>query len=366
MAIINNPAVYVKPNMKYMRPAEGTQQAIVRQELDNYLTTLPQKVYSNVDEGVANIVAVGKQIGGVPKSLAVGTFNDAQTASLNGLLKNKLPEQQAEIAKALGVYTGDNAYIPINTGLRGKEIIYDDKFFPQEGQPVYEAQRQLARNVVDAIDELPQHQGVVYRGTVIPTSVDVASTYKPGTTFVDKGIGSSSYMPHEAEYFSQPDLINPGRGINFEISSKYGRETPNTSEGEVIFLPGTRYQIKDVKPDQYKPTVILEDLGTPIDRAVEYQQQSSSIGSQPSGLITTANRLGQQAAVANPVDSVPVIPQKKAKFVVDQNSGQVQSFVDKGDGQYIPHKQYNVSDARKAYGIAKDNGWTVEHEFVGG
>lgn len=392
--------------MKFVRPASGTQQAIVRQELDNYLAALPQKVYPTIDDAVNQTINVGSLIKSSQVQSQINNLLDnirerapkemANFASLNPDLLKKVDQQQHqnlmqnpnkdEIGKALSVYFGNEAYIPINVKLRGQEL-KESRQFPERGKPVYEIQADMARNVIDAVDELPQYSGVVKRGIAIPEATDIAQTYIPGQTFSSKGIISSAYdtpdnfeHPSYGEYWAQHTAEKdfavrgiPHQPVIFEINSKYGRLTPNDTESEIGFQHGNRFRVKKVDPDYMseKDTipmakVILEDLGTPIDRAVEYQQQSSSIGSQPSGLIATANRLGQQAAVVNSVNSVPVVPQKKAKFVVDQNSGQVQSFINKGDGQYIPHKQYNMSDARKAYSIARDNGWAVEHEFVEG
>jgi hypothetical protein len=102
------------------------------------------------------------------------------------------------------------------------------------------------------LNQLPQFIGTVYRGTTLDAAV--SATYSKGSTVTERAFTSSSV-----------GLLKEFQGnTTFVISSRHGREISKLSvfpsEGEVLFVPGTRFRVLDVEPTQTSTTIYLDEV----------------------------------------------------------------------------------------------------------
>lgn len=144
--------------------------------------------------------------------------------SFSGRKKPAQAELTQNDVDALGSYTGAGSR-DINSALR------TDNISP--------AQQARIDDVNAALAKLPDHEGVVYRGTQLPR--DVIDSYKEGEVVTEKAFTSSS--------------VNPGGAFNgdtrFRIVSKTGKDVSPYStaqqaghmEDEVLFKSGTKFNV---------------------------------------------------------------------------------------------------------------------------
>jgi hypothetical protein len=98
----------------------------------------------------------------------------------------------------------------------------------------------------EALDKLPNHEGLVTRRTSLPD--DVLAQYQPGERITEKAFTSTSTDPNR---FSGP--------VEIQVISKTGKDiaeyVPDVykSESEVLFKSGTQFDVVDRFPDPNNP-----------------------------------------------------------------------------------------------------------------
>jgi len=102
------------------------------------------------------------------------------------------------------------------------------------------------------LNQLPQYIGTVYRGTTLPEAV--VATYSQGITVTERAFTSSSVV-----------LLGEFKGnTTFIILSRRGREISKLSvfpsEGEVLFVPGTRFRVLTVESAATGTTIYLDEV----------------------------------------------------------------------------------------------------------
>ncbi|MEV6769712.1 ADP-ribosyltransferase domain-containing protein [Nocardia sp. NPDC051030] len=121
------------------------------------------------------------------------------------------------------------AYTSPYTGL------YEDLNSALRAGAVDATQSTQIKAIEEALTKLPDHNGVVFRGTDLPPNV--LAEYKTGETVVEKSFTSTTAAAEEAF---------PGN-TQFTIVSKSGKEVTNysdiPSEQEVLFPPGTAFRV---------------------------------------------------------------------------------------------------------------------------
>lgn len=100
----------------------------------------------------------------------------------------------------------------------------------------------------------PEFKGTVYRGE--PLSRSRLSRYVPGSTFTIKAFLSTSQDEVTSQAFG---------GLRMVIESKGGKEVSgysqlNPEESEVLFKPGTRFNVQRVQDDGQTKTVYLQEV----------------------------------------------------------------------------------------------------------
>ncbi|WP_157103830.1 ADP-ribosyltransferase [Nocardia harenae] len=181
-----------------------------------------QKVTSTIRDKLQRIIDLVKRRG-----------DDAARRTANPSLTQKDLD-------ALRDYTGAG-YQDLNRGLR-------------EGT-VDAAQQARIDATNEALSKLPDHSGVVYRGTTLPQ--DVIDNYKEGTIVTEKAFTSTS---------SSASTAFPGN-VEYTIVSKTGKdvkpfsavETPGYTENEVLFRSGTNFEVlkNEVDPRTGKTIIHL-------------------------------------------------------------------------------------------------------------
>lgn len=152
-------------------------------------------------------------------------------------LKNDVLPHHPELAgmpigDLVGVrgYTTNDYYSQVNTALRNGDQATVDR---------YDAH---IRTAVSGLNQLPSYNGDVARGITIPDSAvpGVLDRYRPGETVTENAFTSSSVASSGANF--------PGNVV-FHMHSVNGRDVANASEypteSEVLFAPGTRFDVTD-------------------------------------------------------------------------------------------------------------------------
>ncbi|MGH4014309.1 MAG: ADP-ribosyltransferase domain-containing protein [Pseudonocardiaceae bacterium] len=131
---------------------------------------------------------------------------------------------------ALRGYTRDEFYGPMNSALR-----HGDAAALQHLDP-------LVRGTTSALNQLPEYSGTVFRGirTDPVGAAEIAARYNPGDV-----------VPEHAFTGTSADVTKSFDGpIEMVIDSKTGRDITDISrygtlEREVLFAPGTRFEVLD-------------------------------------------------------------------------------------------------------------------------
>jgi hypothetical protein len=143
-------------------------------------------------------------------------------------------------------YTTNDYYRTMNEALRtGDQAVIDQ----------YAAH---ARSAVSGLNQLPPHEGVVFRGINFESAGEakqVADAYVPGTVY------------EEPAFFSTDVAKSFEGNVQFEVRSTNGRyvydlSASNLTEEEVLFPPGTRFNVLDKFFDKDTKTwhIGLEDI----------------------------------------------------------------------------------------------------------
>ncbi|WP_433657921.1 toxin glutamine deamidase domain-containing protein [Nocardia sp. CA-128927] len=124
------------------------------------------------------------------------------------------------------------------------------------------------RALVSAYNKLPDHNGVIYRSLYIDDPVKLAKfidEYRRGNTPTDHGFASAD-----------KGSSMPGGNIELVIDSRHGKDVSwaSSQQDEVVFPPGTRFQVESVVRDGQKVYIHLQDLGRSPDA-----HQSRGLGS---------------------------------------------------------------------------------------
>jgi hypothetical protein len=99
------------------------------------------------------------------------------------------------------------------------------------------------------LDKAEKHEGVVYRGVSTlgdPKFAEKLLSMKPGDTYTEKGLASTSVNPEVAVGFTGGESDKES-GILFRIKTKTGARVKEPSihkfEEEVITKPGVKYKV---------------------------------------------------------------------------------------------------------------------------
>lgn len=154
-----------------------------------------------------------------------------------------LPELTVEEAAAIRSYTG-SAYRVLNEALRSGRYASD----PHLQAYVDAAQHGLAK--------MPKYVGRSARGMNFRQAEleKVLSTYRKGAIVEDSAFVSSSYGEQAAFDGNVFLQINGRTGVNISSFSKYGNER------EVLFMPGTRFQVDSVVQFNGRYTITVTEV----------------------------------------------------------------------------------------------------------
>jgi len=160
------------------------------------------------------------------KSILGNQFAELEAAAK--LLKSTKPElanMTLEEIIAVRSYTRQFAYT-FNRAMRLKDVVEIEKWRP------------LINLIRSGLEKLPRYEGVVRRG--VSTTLGQMPEYKVGATIVEEAFTSSTV--------GQVSLQHRGP-VTFIIESLNGRNiqtVASTQEGEVLFLPGTKFLVTKV------------------------------------------------------------------------------------------------------------------------
>ena len=152
---------------------------------------------------------------------------EAKGKEYNGRLETypELTLLSVEEFLAINRYTQYD-YDNINPALRSNDTHNMHQWGPQ------------IRLVESGLRKLPAHEGLVYRGA---KDGSWAADYQVGSVITERSFTSSSLVPK----------MSSGSQLQFEIQSKTGRnisscsamQTEAAREGEILFIPDTRFEI---------------------------------------------------------------------------------------------------------------------------
>lgn len=168
------------------------------------------------------------------------------------------PPPHPEELVALEEYTGLH-YGAINAVLRGNDRALLAKSLTDSQKQKY---LEDAIFVTAALDALPPHDGIVYRGTALPKSV--INKYKVGETVTEKGFTSTSTKLDVAGIFSDPGTEGKDKPVVYTIKSNRGRAIKKLSiiekEEEVLFRPDSQFKILDKKTKKGVVHIFMEEV----------------------------------------------------------------------------------------------------------
>jgi hypothetical protein len=197
-------------------------------------------------------------IGSIPgmyliKPLVVHRF--ASEAGLGGTVgtKSKKGEELSKAEKqAIVTYSGQ-AYLPINAQLRASlqrpdsafELEAFEKFWQERSAK--KVHSETMATAVSGMNKLPPYKGIAYRGLVTQPK-GYFDVIQPGAMIVDLAFQSASPSLRGVEDF----LYNQygSKHVYFMIHAKSAvnimQFSKTATEGEVLFKPGTKFQVKAV------------------------------------------------------------------------------------------------------------------------
>lgn len=193
---------------------------------------LPPPPRFNAEQRAAG---VRKYAGGLPTG---------ELSAINaGQRRNGLPELTAEEAAAIKAYTG-STYRALNNALRSGRYASDQALQAY----VDAAQHGLAK--------MPKYQGLSSRGMTFGQEElkKVLATYQKGTVIEDSAFVSTSYGERAAFSGNVYMRVNGKTGVNVSQYSYY------KGEREVLFMPGTRFRVDDVKNEGGKYIITVTEI----------------------------------------------------------------------------------------------------------
>ncbi|URA07125.1 minor head protein [Xanthomonas phage Mallos] len=172
-------------------------------------------------------------------SLPTGELNTINA----GQRKNGLAELTAEEAAAIKAYTG-NTYRALNNALRNGKYAGDTALQAY----VDAAQHGLAK--------MPKYTGLSSRGMTFGQVElkKILSTYQKGTVIEDSAFVSTSYGERAAFSGNVFMRVNGKTGVNVSQYSYY------KGEREVLFMPGTRFRVDEVKNEGGKYIITVTEI----------------------------------------------------------------------------------------------------------
>lgn len=173
-----------------------------------------------------------------------GSLPTGQVQAINAKQRSMgLPELTAEEVAAVRAYTG-STYRTLNSALRGGRYSSD----PHLQAYVDAAQHGLAK--------MPKYKGLSTRGMTLDDGKLKAmlSTYRKGAVVEDSAFVSSSYGERAAFSGNVYMRINGKTGVNISQYSQY------QGEREVLFMPGTRFQVDEVKQEGGKYIITVTEI----------------------------------------------------------------------------------------------------------
>ena len=154
-----------------------------------------------------------------------------------------LPELTEVEASAITTYTG-SAYKQLNNSLR------DGKY---AGDTALQAYVEAAQH---GLAKMPKYQGISSRGMSFGQEElkKVLATYRKGAVIEDSAFVSTSYDEQAAFSGNVYMRVNGKTGVNVSQYSKY------QGEREVLFMPGTRFRIDEVKNEGGKYIITVTEV----------------------------------------------------------------------------------------------------------
>jgi SPP1 gp7 family putative phage head morphogenesis protein len=161
-------------------------------------------------------------------------------------LPQTMPIMIVEEIASIHHYT-DTAFTAINEDLRTGNLSEKSK---------------VMYKIMDrALRKLPNHQGMVYRGTNLPISVvaEYQKAFDTKTPFLEKAFFSTSQKQTTIKDFQSWDKVAGNVEVQFTVysktgklieqMSKYGTIFAETSEAEVLFKPNTTFTVVSINID---------------------------------------------------------------------------------------------------------------------
>ena len=160
------------------------------------------------------------------------------------IVKSYRPELKnipTEDLVAVRGYTGEDHY-EINQALRTKDKTELERLDP------------YIKCAASGLDQMPLHQGTVYRGTDLSSSE--AKKYKKGVVVTEQAFTSSSYDEYEAFDGNTKFIIDSASGKDVSFISEH------SDESEVLFKPGTKFEVLDVQihPRTGKRLIFMQEI----------------------------------------------------------------------------------------------------------
>lgn len=217
------------------------QQPIPRQEIP--IEPVPETPISPTSEIIPEEIntEVFKPTGSIKEyDLAVLTSNNSESfgflmnrSEQMDRMVNAFPEFKKEEIAAVSEY-GNTYYRRINSYLRDKDA------------PRQEYEENFAIVMNNALNKLPNYSETVYRGGTF--SKALLSKYKTGVTVTEDAFVSTSKYAGTALEGDTFFIIRSKTGKEVEKIMEFEIEGP--TEGEVLFKPGTRFKVDEVKVEK--------------------------------------------------------------------------------------------------------------------
>jgi hypothetical protein len=174
--------------------------------------------------------------GGGPSGRGPRTPADRTPANA---LEGATPERLAQDLEALRGYTGPQ-YVEINEALRGQRSMT-----PELREQIDAATR--------ALDRMPDHRGIVFRGENAYGDTSYLDAYQPGSTVTNRAFTSADR-----------DAAFPGNVV-YQIESLHGKGVRDISvygnvENEVLFRPGTSFEVLSRTMENGQTEIIMREV----------------------------------------------------------------------------------------------------------
>jgi hypothetical protein len=104
----------------------------------------------------------------------------------------------------------------------------------------------FVRILCSALGQLPEWQGVAFRGSALPANV--FASYVPGALVSEAAFLSSSPSRSVAELYLRRERDPAKQRVLFRIESLRGRLIDDGNESELLFAAGSRFRVQSTQP----------------------------------------------------------------------------------------------------------------------